>query len=511
MARPGVNTAANDDGDDGLESREQVQRVSWPLLLPARFQVPQGTRVYVQGNFEADFSTGRDEDYNRGRNTRHELQPMGQQQRYGCMIPNLQVGRFYRFTFVFVHPDGRQEVIRNHGESFNTKVSQRDPRQPDAQNPAETLSPMRQPSGPTPEQQQRQAQVTGIRKTIDSGVKHVLEGAQTAETFEGFMFRVRRLQRDLEHEHHQRLDVTPIMVNALVQAIRADAKYPKELKPLLTDQIGNFDQLETALEEGARAYRESVFFKILFDDAARKFFKLEASDDYSDSDPLGNSRWNNEFRQACDARCLGGMGGVFKESLGVVARNPSVKPSITPRLHGLMRDVLSHMPAKERQSVLDTVPENRRDKMADFLVKAGPAASMLLGGGLGLAAVSALEGVFSGVTGLRTVDLLKLRRTEGWKEVGRKLLQNNIVVDAVTAKRDAGKALGNRLLETLGRSIPLWNLKYAGKGVTSHGMYEERAGTPPAGEGAAGFITKACDAAAGQGGSAPSASLPHAA
>lgn len=536
MAQRGVNTAANDDGEDGAESREQVQRVSWPVRTPARLRVPQNARVFVQGNFEADFGTGKDDDYNRGRNTRHELHPMGD--RLGCMMPNLQVGRFYRFTFVIVHPDGREEVIRNHGESFNTKVSPREPqRQPDQQNPAEAPPLNRQSPDQTPDQQRQQAQVAGIQKTIDTGIKNVLEGTRTAETFEGFLFRLRRLQRDLEHVHHVSGDITRLMVSGVVRSIGSDHRYPKELRNVLSDRVHDFNDLERALEEGSLAYRESVFYKILFNDQARKFFKLDVDAEYNDHDPLGKAKFNKEFHEQCQARCMGfgrGMGGVLKESLGELARDPSVKPSLTPRLEGLMQNALEGMPHHEREGfltrMLTHVGDKRKDMLVDALVKGGVFSLGLLGGGVPMAfGLSLGAAAVSGASGLRMVDVLRLRRDKGARQVGKLLLQNNVVVDAVTAKESAGKALGARFLETVLRGIPGVNLWYTGKKVGSHGMYKEEAPSVEDRGGASSFIKNACSEVLGQApatappavspGSAPAAAhapntpnqLPHAA
>lgn len=354
------------------------------------------------------------------------------------------------------------------------------------------------------------APIENVRKTVEGGVKRLLEVGTTRADAAGFPLRLRTFQRELETRLGISTDITPLVLGACAKAIRDNKKYPAAIRDLFPEnsEPADFDELEQRLEEGAAVYREAVFMKLLENADARKEFKLAENAPYDDANPFGKDATdapkNDLFRQYCNARCLSGIGPALKDTLGAVASSPRTDPTTITNMNKLMADVASRLPpeAKDQmlKDVLDNVPEDMAKTVLDVLVNAGITASLFFAPGAALLAAAA-KGGLEGLTGMKLVDLLRLRRSGGGREIGALLLQNNLLMDPITtAKGKRKEAFKARLWETLGRALPVANLFFGHRDVTSHGMYKApipgKAEAKPIAASRESFMKKACDEAA---------------
>lgn len=347
------------------------------------------------------------------------------------------------------------------------------------------------------------APIENVRRIVEGGVKNLFEAADTRQSAQDFPLRLRRFQRELESRLSISTDITPLVLGACSKAIRENKKYPQALRDLFPedDLPDSFDELEERLVEGAAAYHETVFFKLLEDADSRKEFGLRENSDYNPDDPFGNRSKNELFFQYCNARCLMGIGPALSETLGAVASNPNTNPDAIANMNALMVEVANRLPPDARKKIaaeiLENVPENRARTALDVLINGGITASLFFAPGAAFAA-AAIKGGLEGLTGMKLVDLLRLRRSGGGKEIGSLLAKNNILVDAITAKGTVKDSLKSRLLETLGRALPIANLFFSHKDVAAHGTYkapDEKTETKAVITTPASLLKKACDAA----------------
>lgn len=337
-----------------------------------------------------------------------------------------------------------------------------------------------------------------LRRDVKTEVAQVLASAKSAKSADRIGALIDELQILIRTKHGVKEDITNMILAVLAEVIREDKTLPTEIRAQFPAEspLGDFHDLTTRLEKGAKLYRQAVFLRLVGDESARKFFKLDPRARYNDSDPLGNPKWNDSFKEHCNSRCLSAGAEYFEKHLKAVAEKEVVNPTL---LHERMTDadiIISRLPKGEQARVkrmLKEIPTERKSKVVDWLVSAGGAASAVgLDGGIGFA-TGAIKSLVEGISGVSLREVMAGVDRGDWDPVKDALIRNNVISHSLRVQG----GLWQRTKETIGRMIPIWSgIKHAGKsvgGFEAEGM--EAGGSDTGTVSPDKLISDACDSA----------------
>ncbi|MEK7172340.1 MAG: hypothetical protein AAB739_05540 [Patescibacteria group bacterium] len=338
----------------------------------------------------------------------------------------------------------------------------------------------------------------GFRKDVKTEVAQVLASAKDAASADRIGALTEQLETLVRGKHGVKEDITNMVLAVLAEIIREDKTLPAEIHAQFTveNPLSDFRDLTARLEKGAKLYRQAVFLRLIGDPAAQKFFKLNARARYNDSDPLGNPKWNESFKQHCDSRCLTAGSAYFEKHLKAVAEKEVVDPALLSQRMSDADRIIDRLPKEEQARVkrmLKEIPTERKSKVADWLVSAGGAASVVgLDGGIGFA-TGVIKSLAEGLSGVSLREVMAGVDRGDWEPVKDALLRNNVISHSLKVQG----GLWQRTKETFGRMIPVWSgIKHAGKsvgGFKAEGM--DSGGSDTGTVSPDQFIEKACDSA----------------
>lgn len=349
---------------------------------------------------------------------------------------------------------------------------------------------------PSPSGTRTDAQSATLRRDVKAEVAHILTSAKDAKSAEAMGHLVEGLEMIIRRKHSVREDVTNLVLSVLAEVIREDSTLPSEIRSRFdkASPLADFSDLTRRLEEGARLFRQAVFLKLVGDESARKFFKLDARARYNDSNPLGNPKFNDVFRRHCDSKSLSAGREYFEKHLKTVAEKEVVDPTLLAQRMADANRIIRRLPEVDQsraKKMLKEIPTERKSQVLDWIIHGwGLASATGIDGGIGVT-VCLLKALAEGTTGISLREVMTAFDKGEAKPVTDAALRNNVIFHWIKNKG----GLWNRVKETVGRAIPIYaGVKHAGKSVSgfeAEGMGEEDKGTVSADK----LISDACDSA----------------